>query len=131
MPQKYRTIANALANIIPACFNLVSLLRLYLYLDCPMNDFLAQARRFSGRVPFTKDAVALYYCMLDSRTPLFAKATITGALLYFLAPLDGIADFLPILGFTDDASVIAAALAAVASNISDDHRRQAEDFFQG
>ncbi|NJM48416.1 MAG: DUF1232 domain-containing protein [Alkalinema sp. RU_4_3] len=95
-----------------------------------MDNFLSDVRRFVGKVPFTKDAVSMYFCMIDANTPLIAKATIAGALAYFIAPVDGILDIVPFLGFTDDATVIAAAFAAVNANINDEHRRQAAEFFQ-
>lgn len=95
-----------------------------------MDNFLDDVRRFVGKVPFTKDAVAMYFCMIDANTPLMAKATIAGALAYFIAPVDGILDIVPLLGFTDDATVIAAAFAAVSANINEEHRRQAAEFFQ-
>jgi uncharacterized membrane protein YkvA (DUF1232 family) len=34
-------------------------------------------------------------------------------------------DMLPVLGFTDDAAVLATALRMVASHITDDHRQAA------
>jgi uncharacterized membrane protein YkvA (DUF1232 family) len=95
-----------------------------------MDNFLDDVRRFVGKVPFTKDAVSMYFCMIDANTPLIAKATIGAALAYFIAPVDGILDIVPFLGFTDDATVIAAAFAAVSSNINEEHRRQAVEFFQ-
>jgi uncharacterized membrane protein YkvA (DUF1232 family) len=94
-----------------------------------MENFLVDVRRFTGKVPFTKDAVSLYFCLIDSRTPLFVKGTIAAALAYFLSPIDAIVDILPGLGFTDDAGVIATTLATVAPHIKDEHRQQAEDFF--
>ncbi|MBE9032846.1 DUF1232 domain-containing protein [filamentous cyanobacterium LEGE 11480] len=94
-----------------------------------MDNFLVDVRRFVGKVPFTKDAVSLYFCLIDSKTPLFVKGTIAGALAYFIAPLDAIPDFIIGLGFTDDAGVIATTLATVARHVTDEHRRQAEDFF--
>jgi uncharacterized membrane protein YkvA (DUF1232 family) len=94
-----------------------------------MENFLVDVRRFVGKVPFTKDAVALYYCWLDPRTPLPIKVTIAGALLYFLAPIDAIVDLLPAIGFADDAGVIATAFLTAASHINDDHRRQSDEFF--
>lgn len=47
-----------------------------------MNDFLKNAKRFIGIVPFTKNAVAMYFCMLDPKTPAYAKAIIASALTY-------------------------------------------------
>jgi uncharacterized membrane protein YkvA (DUF1232 family) len=94
-----------------------------------MENFLTDVRRFTGKVPFTKDAVSLYFCLMDSQTPLYVKGTIAAALTYFISPIDAITDFLPLIGFTDDAGVIAATLTTVASHINETHRRQAEEFF--
>jgi uncharacterized membrane protein YkvA (DUF1232 family) len=94
-----------------------------------MENFLVDVRRFVGKVPFTNDAVALYFCFLDPKTPIFAKATIVGALMYFISPADALPDIIPALGFTDDAGVIATTLATVASSITDEHRQKAKEFF--
>jgi uncharacterized membrane protein YkvA (DUF1232 family) len=42
---------------------------------------------------------------------------LVGALVYFLMPIDAIPDFIPGIGFLDDAGVIAMALAAVKSEV--------------
>ncbi|MDT9546563.1 MAG: DUF1232 domain-containing protein [Chlorobium sp.] len=39
------------------------------------------------------------------------------ALLYFVAPLDAIADFIPFLGFADDLALITAVLASISGDI--------------
>jgi uncharacterized membrane protein YkvA (DUF1232 family) len=72
-----------------------------------MDNFLRNARRFVGYVPFTKDATAMYFCMIDSQTPVYAKGLIAAALAYFLSLADAIPDVIVGIGFTDDASVIA------------------------
>ena len=41
------------------------------------------------------------------------KAVILGALAYFISPLDVIPDMTPVFGYTDDAGVVAAAVAKV------------------
>lgn len=94
-----------------------------------MDNFLNKTRRFIGYVPFTKDAVAMYFCMIDSGTPLYAKGVIAAALAYFLSPADAIPDVIVGIGFIDDASVIATALATVSNHITDEHRQKADDFF--
>jgi uncharacterized membrane protein YkvA (DUF1232 family) len=95
-----------------------------------MENFLVDVRRFVGKVPFTNDAVALYFCLIDPKTPLFVKGTIAGALAYFIMPIDALPDFIIGLGFTDDAGVIATTLATVARHVTDEHRHQAIAFFQ-
>ena len=47
------------------------------------------------------------------------------ALAYFVLPTDFIPDFLPGLGFTDDAAVIAAAVALARRSIKPEHREAA------
>ena len=50
------------------------------------RGFWEKARRTLGRVPFTEDAVAAFYCATDSATPLAIRATLLGALAYFVLP---------------------------------------------
>lgn len=91
------------------------------------RSFWSKLRRVAGRIPFAEDAVAMYYCALDPATPLRVRATLFGALAYFVVPTDVIPDFIAGLGFTDDASVIAAALALVAGHVRDSHRERARN----
>ncbi|MED5492864.1 MAG: YkvA family protein [Pseudomonadota bacterium] len=48
-------------------------------------------------------------------------------LAYFIAPLDAIPDFTPLVGFTDDLGVFASALAMVAMYIDRDVQIQARE----
>jgi uncharacterized membrane protein YkvA (DUF1232 family) len=89
------------------------------------RDFWAKLKRVGRRVPFAEDLVAAYFCTLDPATPKRVKLVLLGAIAYFVLPFDGLADFLPLLGFTDDAAVIAAAIAQVAGSITDEHREKA------
>jgi uncharacterized membrane protein YkvA (DUF1232 family) len=50
---------------------------------------------------------------------------LVGALAYFVMPADLMPDILPLIGFSDDAAVIAAALAAVTRSIKPEHRERA------
>jgi uncharacterized membrane protein YkvA (DUF1232 family) len=54
------------------------------------------------------------------------KATLIGALAYFVLPTDAVPDFLPVLGFADDAASLAAALRLVAAHVLPEHRTAAE-----
>ncbi|WP_458421747.1 YkvA family protein, partial [Pseudomonas aeruginosa] len=42
------------------------------------------------------------------------QVALLGALAYFVLPFDFMPDMLPVLGFTDDAAVLATALRMVA-----------------
>lgn len=91
------------------------------------RDFLTRLKQVAKRIPFAEDLLAAWYCTRDPATPRKVKLTLLAALGYFVLPIDAIPDFMPFLGFTDDAAVIAAALAAVASSITPEHRAQAEE----
>jgi uncharacterized membrane protein YkvA (DUF1232 family) len=84
-------------------------------------------KRFGRRLPFAEDLVAAYFCATDSKTPSRVRFILMGALAYFVLPTDAVADFLPIIGFTDDAAVLAAAIAQVAAHITPDHRERARE----
>ena len=64
-------------------------------------------------------ALKLYYVLQKSETPAWAKATIIGALGYFISPIDAILDFAPIIGYSDDIGVLVAALATVTTHIDE------------
>lgn len=60
----------------------------------------------------------LYYAAQNPETPLWAKTTIYGALAYFISPIDAIPDIVPVIGYSDDLSVLAAAIASVSLYIT-------------
>lgn len=86
----------------------------------------------AGREVLEK-ALILYYAAQNPLIPIWAKSTIYAALAYFISPLDGIPDVLPVVGFTDDFATLAAAMAIVAMYITPEVKEQAkqklEDWF--
>ncbi|RPI11813.1 MAG: DUF1232 domain-containing protein, partial [Acidobacteriales bacterium] len=68
--------------------------------------FWPKLKRIGAKVPFVKEAVAMYFCALDPDTPLKAKGIALAALAYFVLPVDAIPDVIAAVGFTDDAAVI-------------------------
>ena len=89
------------------------------------RDFWKKLRGLAGKVPFAEDAAAAYFCATDPMTPSKVKATLFAALAYFVMPFDLIPDFIAVIGFTDDAAVIALALTVVAGAIKPEHRARA------
>src|SRR5437660_8769107 len=83
--------------------------------------FWRKVRQTLGKVPFSEDAVAAFHCATDPATPLAIRATLFGALAYFIMPFDAIPDVLLGLGFTDDAAVLIAAFTAARSHITEAH----------
>ena len=95
------------------------------------KDFWPKLRRVLGRVPFAAELLAAYYCALDAKTPLRAKAILLAALAYFILPVDLVPDFIVLLGFTDDAAVLFMALRQVRQHIQPEHRERAQAYLAG
>ena len=91
------------------------------------SRFWKTVRKAIAAVPFMDEVVAAYYCALDPETPASVRATLLAALAYFVAPIDVIPDVLPLVGFTDDAGVLAAVITVVGRHIRDDHREKAKE----
>lgn len=91
------------------------------------RSFWRKLTAVAARIPFAEDLLAAYYCAFDRTTPLAVKATLVGAIAYFVLPIDAIPDVMPILGFTDDAAVLTTALRLVASHVTPEHRTLAQE----
>ena len=89
------------------------------------RDFWKKLLSVAGKIPFAEDAAAAYFCATDPSTPSKVKAILFAALAYFVMPFDLIPDFIAVIGFTDDAAVIALALTVVAGAIKPEHRARA------
>jgi len=87
--------------------------------------FWRKLARWAGFVPFAEDAAAAYYCARDPATPGRVRAILIGALAYFVLPADMVPDFIAGFGFTDDATVLMAAITAVAPHLKARHRAAA------
>jgi uncharacterized membrane protein YkvA (DUF1232 family) len=87
--------------------------------------FWRKLKRVVAHLPFAEDLLAAYYCAFDKQTPRHVQASLLGAIAYFVLPFDAVPDMLPMLGFTDDAAVLATAIRLVASHITPDHREAA------
>ena len=70
-------------------------------------------------------ALLLFYVAQSPNCPTKIKAGIIGALGYLISPLDLIPDFMPGIGFADDAAAIATAVALAQVYINDEIRAQA------
>lgn len=89
------------------------------------RSFWKKLVRVAGHVPFAEDLAAAYFCAVDPATPARVKGLLFAALAYFVTPTDAIPDFVAGLGFTDDAAVLAAAIALVSRHIKPRHRERA------
>jgi uncharacterized membrane protein YkvA (DUF1232 family) len=87
--------------------------------------FWGKVKTAAARLPFIEDLLAAYYCAFDAATPRHVQIALIGALAYFILPFDFVPDMLPLLGFTDDAAILATAMRMVAGHIRPDHREAA------
>jgi uncharacterized membrane protein YkvA (DUF1232 family) len=91
------------------------------------RSFWRKLGRVVVQIPFAEELLAAYYCAFDQNTPLAAKATLVGAIAYFILPTDAVPDFIPVIGYGDDAAVLAAAIKIVSDHMLPLHRQAARD----
>ena len=87
--------------------------------------FWRKLLREAANIPFVEEALTAHYCAFDRQTPLYVKAALVGAVVYFIVPDDLIPDSIPILGYADDAAVLAMAMKLFSSHIKPEHREVA------
>jgi uncharacterized membrane protein YkvA (DUF1232 family) len=72
-------------------------------------------------------ALLLFYVLTDEKVSTKNKLIIMGALGYFILPTDLISDFIPVLGFTDDAAFLSFAVMSVSSAITPEIKEKAKN----
>ena len=92
------------------------------------EGFYQKIKENIAKIPFLRDAVSLYFAALDPEIPTIKKTVVFAALAYFIIPIDAIPDFIPIMGFTDDAAMIAGAITTLESILTQMHRDKAEEW---
>lgn len=84
----------------------------------PPEDFDEEAlwRKLRGLpAQVVARAMALYAILADGATPAWARAIVAAALVYLIAPVDAVPDFLAGgLGLADDFAVMGLALSRVS-----------------
>ena len=99
-----------------------------------LDKVVAQAdrleRTFKSHGPlqrFIKDVTLMISLIKDYMNgsyrgiPFWTIAAVAGALLYVLNPIDIVPDFIPIVGFIDDAAVVTACLYMVEKDLHKYH----------
>lgn len=71
-------------------------------------------------------ALILYYVLQKEEVPYKTKALIVGALGYFVLPIDFIPDFMPIIGYTDDATGLLLVVTQVSKYIDEEVKNNAK-----
>ena len=93
------------------------------------DSFWKKLKGFAGKagIKVVYLALLLYYMLVDEAVDLKSRLTIAAALGYFIFPFDILPDLLPIIGFTDDLSVLMFALSVVKGKINETHRLKARN----
>lgn len=73
------------------------------------------------------EVLQLFYVAKNPNVSMKIRAALVAPLGYFISPVDLIPDLMPVVGYSDDAAVIAMAIAFAHAYIDDDIRRQAKD----
>ena len=73
------------------------------------------------------EVLQLFYVAKNPNVPMRIRAAMVAPLGYFISPVDLIPDLTPVVGYTDDAAVIAMAIAFAHAYIDDDIRYQAKE----
>jgi uncharacterized membrane protein YkvA (DUF1232 family) len=92
------------------------------------EGFWATVQKYAknlGRETLHK-AFCLWLVIRESDAPAWAKGVAVGALGWLISPVDPIPDITPVIGLSDDATAIAAAIAVLAAYINDEIKRKAE-----
>ena len=84
-------------------------------LQHPGRSLGGVARDARALVRMAREAVTGRYRRLPRRSLIAAVA----ALIYFLDPLDAIPDFIPVIGFVDDAAVLAWVVSRVRKDLDE------------
>lgn len=91
------------------------------------KKFLTKIQRVGGKLgkEAMQAAATLFVALKSPDMPKSSKMIVLGALGYFILPVDVITDFLPLVGLTDDVTVIMLALGKVYLSITDEMKEEA------
>ena len=83
----------------------------------------------SGLELVAEKALLAWLLLTEADVPPAVRAALVAALLWLLAPVEpgGIPDFVPVLGLTDDAAVLAGAIALAEAHVTEAMRKKARE----
>jgi uncharacterized membrane protein YkvA (DUF1232 family) len=81
-----------------------------------------------------RDAVMLWFARSHPQTPFFTKALCILTVAYALSPIDLVPDFIPVLGYLDDAILLPAmiwlAVRLLPDDVVSECRAKAEEWIE-
>jgi uncharacterized membrane protein YkvA (DUF1232 family) len=72
-------------------------------------------------------AFILYYLYQDKNIPDINNISIYSALGYLILPIDAIPDIMPLIGYSDDATVLLATIKLMSKYITKEHKIKAKN----
>lgn len=79
-----------------------------------ISKFTDRAKKLKTDIP------AVFLALKEKRTPWYAKILAAMVVVYALSPIDLIPDFIPVLGYLDDAIILPALIALCVKCIPDE-----------
>ncbi len=83
------------------------------------------AKRAGSKLVYV--ALVLFYTLQSKEVPVKDKAIIVGALGYLISPLDVIPDAIPIVGLSEDLTVLVYVINKIWVDVPDEVRQKAHD----
>lgn len=94
-----------------------------------MFDLKARLKSIKLMIP------TLYFAMKHKETPFLAKALATLTVAYALSPIDLIPDFIPVIGYLDDALIlpvlITLTIKLIPNKVMEECKAQAQVLWDG
>ncbi|MBQ0107534.1 MAG: DUF1232 domain-containing protein [Phascolarctobacterium sp.] len=87
--------------------------------------FVKETGKAVGK-PLLRKSLELYYAMTRHDMPVQMKLEVMGALAYLVLPLDLIPDFIPVIGWTDDAAALAFAYTSAQTYVDELVKQEAD-----
>lgn len=81
------------------------------------SAFKAKLSTLTGLDKLIDAARQVHALLRDPQTPIWVKGLCIAVLGYLIVPTDAVADFVPVLGYSDDLAALTAAIAAIASHL--------------
>jgi uncharacterized membrane protein YkvA (DUF1232 family) len=95
-----------------------------------MKGWIANIKEWARQLK--RESLALWFACKDAETPVGAKAGALFTVAYALSPIDLIPDFIPVLGFLDDALLLPAliwvALRLIPAEVMERSRARADEW---
>lgn len=79
--------------------------------------FKAKLTNIAGLNRLIDAAKQIHALLRDPETPIWVKGLCVAVLGYLIVPTDVVADFIPVLGYSDDLVVLTAALATIVAHL--------------